>query len=200
MWTVADDRGQAREDLVREWSSERRPTWAIDTALPGQVELDQATLAVLPVDDRVRAIALVGAQTRLVADAARAALPPDPRPKLEAATAVLAGLRQQRADLEAGTGAYAQTQAGQAVRDLRASRVELRSAEHPAQHGRGWRDRHSARRRLPALIEAANDAERRWDALVAPEMARLDGEVASAETVVGQVNASGNAIEQSSAS
>ena len=100
---------QAREDLVREWSSERRPTWAIDTALPGQVELDQATLAVLPVDDRVRAIAARRAQTRLVADAARAALPPDPRPKLEAATAVLARLRQQRADLEAGTGVYAQT-------------------------------------------------------------------------------------------
>ena len=48
VWTVADDRGQAREDLVREWSSERRPTWAIDTGLPGPGELDRATLAVLP--------------------------------------------------------------------------------------------------------------------------------------------------------
>ena len=103
VWTVADDLGQAREDLVREWSSERRPTWAIDTGLPGPGQLDRATLAALPPSDRVRAIALVGAQARLGADAARAALPPDPEPKLEPATATLAGLRQQRADLEAGT-------------------------------------------------------------------------------------------------
>ena len=125
VWVVADDIGQAREDLVREWSSERRPTWAIDTGIPGPGELDRATLAALPVSDRVRAIALVGAQARLGADAARAALPPEPGPKLEPATATLAGLRQQRADLEAAAGAYEQTEAGQAVRDLRASGAEL---------------------------------------------------------------------------
>ena len=190
VWTVADDIGQAREDLVREWSSERRPTWAIDTGIPGPGELDRATLAALPVSDRVRAIALVGAQARLGADAARAALPPEPGPKLEPATATLAGLRQQRADLEAAAGAYEQTEAGQAVRDLRASGAELRTAEHTAQHGRGWRDRHSARRSLPALIATASDAQRRWEALVAPELARLDGEIASAEAVVGRLTAS----------
>jgi hypothetical protein len=187
VWTVADDLGQAREDLVRDWSAERRPTWAIDTGLPGSGELDRAALAALPVSDRVRAIAVVGAQARLGADATRAALPPDPTPKLTAATATLDRLRQERADLEAGAGVHQQTAAGQAARDLRDARAELRATEQAAQHGRSWRDRHGAKRRLPALREVANDAQRRWDAHVAPELARLDGEVARTEVVVGDL-------------
>ena len=78
VWTVADDLAQAREDLAREWSSERRPTWAIDIGLPGAGQLDRTALATLPVGDRVHAIAVVGAQARLSADAMRAALPADP--------------------------------------------------------------------------------------------------------------------------
>jgi ATP-dependent exoDNAse (exonuclease V) alpha subunit len=34
VWTVADDLPQAIEDLRRDWSTQRTPTWAIDTALP----------------------------------------------------------------------------------------------------------------------------------------------------------------------
>ena len=131
VWTVADDLGQAREDLARDWSSQRRPTWAIDTGLPDPGQLDRTALATLPVGKRMGAIAVVGAQARLSADAMRAALPPDPSPRLGAATATLARLRRERADLESGTGAYGQTAAGQAVTGLRDALAELNSAHKP---------------------------------------------------------------------
>jgi len=186
---VADDIGQAREDLVRDWSTERRPTWAIDTGLPGPGTLDRAALTALPAEDRVRLVAVAGGQARLQADAARAALPPDPAAELEAATAALVQLRQARADLEAGAGTYDQTEAGQAASDLRHALGELRSTEQVAQGSPSWRDRHRASRRLPILGEAANDAQSHWDAVVAPELARLDGEVAKAEAAVQQLTA-----------
>ena len=189
VWTVADDLGQAHGDLVRDWSSERRPTWAIDTGLPDPGTLDRAAMTALPVGDRVRLIALAGGQARLEADAVRAALPPGPAPKLEAATATLVRLRQARADLEAGAGTYEQTQAGKAVSDLRDALAELRSTEQVAQSSRSWRDRRRASRRLPLLGEAANDAQCHWNALVAPELARLDGEVAKVEAAVEQLTA-----------
>ena len=189
VWTVADDLEQTREDLAREWSSERRPTWAIDTGLADPGQLDRAALAALPVGERVRAIAVVGAQARLSADAMRAALPLDPSNRLEAATATLVRLRRERADLESGTGVYRQTAAGQAVTGLRATLAELRLAEQAAQGSRSWRGRRTARRSLPPLAEAAGHAQRRWDDLVAPELARLDGEVASVEAEVGQLAA-----------
>ena len=171
VWTVADDLGQAREDLVRDWSTERRPTWAIDTGLPDPGTLDRVAITALPVGDRVRLIALAGGQARIEADAVRAVLPSDPAPKLEAATATLVQLSQARADLEAGAGTYEQTKAGKAVSDLRDALVELRSTEQIAQSLRSWRDRHRASRRLPLLDDAAHDAQCHWNALVAPELA-----------------------------
>ena len=189
VWAVADDIGQAREDLVREWSSERRPTWAIDTGLPGPGTLDRAAMTALPVRERVRLVAVAGGQARLEADAARAALPPDPAPELEPATATLVWLRQARADLEAGAGTYEQTEAGQTAAVLRQALAELRSTEQVAQGSRSWRDRHRASHRLPVLGQAANDAQGHWDAVVAPELARLEGEVAQAEAAVEQLTA-----------
>jgi hypothetical protein len=189
VWTVADDLAQAREDLAREWSTERRPTWAIDAGLPDAGKLDRTALASLPVGERVRAIAVVGAQARLIADALRAALPADPSPRLEAATATLARLRQERADLGSGTGAHQQTAAGQAMTGLRVALAELRSAEQAAQGSRSWRGRRTARRSLPLLAEAAGHARRRWGDLVGPELARLDGEVAAAEAEVEKLAA-----------
>ncbi len=189
VWTVADDLVQAREDLVRDWSTERRPTWAIDTGLPDPGTLDRVAITALPVGDRVRLIALAGGQARIEADAVRAVLPSDPAPKLEAATATLVQLSQARADLEAGAGTYEQTKAGKAVSDLRDALVELRSTEQIAQSLRSWRDRHRASRRLPLLDDAAHDAQCHWNALVAPELARLAGEVAKIEVAVEQLTA-----------
>ncbi len=37
-WVVADDVGQAAEDLRRDWAARRTPTWAWDIGLPGDAE------------------------------------------------------------------------------------------------------------------------------------------------------------------
>jgi len=116
-------------------------------------------------------------------------LPADPSPRLDAASATLARLRRERADLGSGTGAHGQTAAGQAVTDLRIALAELRSAEQAAQGSGSWRGRRAARRSLPLLAEAAGHAQRRWDDLIAPELARLDGEVASVEAEAEQLAA-----------
>ena len=189
VWTVADDVAQARQDLARDWSSERRPTWAIDAGLPDAGNVDRTALAALFVEERVRAIAVVGAKARLSAGAMWAALPADLSTSLDAATATLARLRQERADLESGTGVHGQTAVGQAVTDLRAVLAELRKAEQSAQGSGNWWSRRTARRILPLLAEAAGHAQRQWDDLVAPELARLDDEVASVEAEVGQLAA-----------
>ncbi len=44
-WVVADDVGQAADDLRRDWSARRTPTWALDTGLPGYAEAIRARRA-----------------------------------------------------------------------------------------------------------------------------------------------------------
>ncbi|HTW06563.1 MAG TPA: hypothetical protein VME46_03580 [Acidimicrobiales bacterium] len=144
-------------------------------------------MAVLPAPERANLIALAGRQARLHADALRASLPPDPAPALEAATTTVAQLRRERADLQAGKAGHERTEAGQVARDLLGTATRLRAVEEVANHGRRWRERHAATRQLPALAEAAALAQRRWDAQVAPELARLDAETAKAEAVVAEL-------------
>ncbi|HTW07029.1 MAG TPA: hypothetical protein VME46_05955 [Acidimicrobiales bacterium] len=84
--------------------------------------------------------------------------------------------------------------AGQARLEADAARADLQSAKYAAEHGQTWRERHSARRALPGLAQAASEAQRHWDALVGPELARLDHEVAKAEVTVQQLAA---AVERS---
>ena len=186
---MADDLGQAREDLVRDWSTERRPTWAIDTGLPEGGQLGRTNLRALPPADRARVSALANAQLRLVAGAARDTRSPDGTPKLDEAAAALAQLHQDRADLETGSGKYARSEEGEAVRGLRDAKAELRSAEQAALEARSWRGRHAASKRLPFLTGRANDAQQRWDALVVPELVRLEAEVTRQEAAVQQLSA-----------
>ena len=187
VWAVADDLGQAREDLARDWSSERRPTWAIDTGLPGTGQADLARFSELPPAARARVAALANAQIRLLAGAANGTQPPDETPKLDEATAALAQLRQDRADLANGTGKYTRSEEGEAARGLRDARAELRSAEQAAVGAR-WRDRRAASKRVPVLVSRADDAARRWNAVVVPELGRLDSEIARQEAVVVQLS------------
>ena len=67
--------------------------------------------------------------------------------------------------------------------------LTLRSAEQAALGARRWRDRQAARKRVPVLADRANHAQQQWDALVMPELGRLDGEVARHEAVVEELSA-----------
>ena len=67
-WVVADDTEQAAEDLRRDWSTSRTPTWAIDAGLPAFASLTKEAAAALTDRDRASLIALVRAQAQLTAE------------------------------------------------------------------------------------------------------------------------------------
>ena len=67
-WVVAHDLDQAAEDLRRDWSIKRTPTWAIDTGLPDPDELTRDTVAGLAEEQKVRIAALAHAQTKITAN------------------------------------------------------------------------------------------------------------------------------------
>ena len=71
-WVVADDLGQAADDLRRDWGARRTPTWALDTGLPGSAEAIRELGPALPVSDRARVVAIALAQAKASRHALRA--------------------------------------------------------------------------------------------------------------------------------
>lgn len=155
VYVVADSLEQAAEDLRWEWSAERRPTWVIDSGTPAidpaAVELNSRVAP--PMRAALR-------RARLVAErnAIAAVIPPDRTPEIAAIERQLARLQDQRRDLLAGTGVYADQPVGQAARErdeaaLNLDRVERNAAgarfgskdrrRWAAEAGR-WRDRHTS--------------------------------------------------------
>ena len=70
-WVVADDVGQAAEDLRRDWAARRTPTWAWDIGLPGDAEAVRELGPALPMSDRARVVAIALAQSEGSRDALR---------------------------------------------------------------------------------------------------------------------------------
>ena len=143
-WVVADDLDQAAEDLRREWSSERTPTWAIDTGLPAADKLTPDSFASLADDQRVRVAAVAHAQTKITANALTRIGPSALVLALADAQAALQQAQQARADLATGSGVYQHTDAGRAVADLTSAQIALTAAQRTAEDSQGWRDRRSS--------------------------------------------------------
>jgi hypothetical protein len=82
VYVVADDVEQAREDLVREWSAERRPAWVIDSGTPvtDPAAVEASMRVAKPMRDALR-------RGRLAAERAAiaAVIPPDPIAEVKAA-------------------------------------------------------------------------------------------------------------------
>jgi hypothetical protein len=178
VWTVADDLPQAVEDLRRDWSTQRTPTWAIDTALPSLASLTRERLQGLPSDQQAHFAALLHAETAMAGDAITGICLPDRAATLGQAEAALAQARQARTDLETGSGRWQASEAGRAVRDLTQARHARQQAEWAADHGGRWRDRHAARREAGVWAQREVDAQQRWQAHVAPTITRLDQDIA----------------------
>ena len=115
-WVVADDTAQAAEDLRRDWSARRTPTWALDACLPATTLREAVASLATPGQARVVALAL--ARSRATANATAQLQSVDLAAELAKARAALHQAEQTRADLLAGRGAYLGTEAGQAVADL----------------------------------------------------------------------------------
>jgi hypothetical protein len=168
---VAEDLDQAVEDLTREWSVDRRARWAIDSGSPATHPLDVERTQAAP--------AAIGETLRLARLAAQrqateAMTPPDRTEELRAAGTRLANLRRSRRDLETGRGRWADTAQGEAARTLIAAQTRRREAERFAETadsrrtGRHWK--HDAQ----GWAEREVKAQKTFDDVVAPEVARLD--------------------------
>jgi conjugative relaxase-like TrwC/TraI family protein len=178
VWAVADDLPQAVEDLRRDWTARRSPTWAIDTALPDPGTLDRDRFQALPKDQQTRLAALSHAEQAIRGAAIAGIRLPDRAATLGQAQQGLDAARQARADLDQGSGIWADTEAGWAVGDLAQAKAARQQAEAIAEHGASWRDRHAARKQARQAAELQADAERRWAAHVEPLIGRLDEEIA----------------------
>jgi hypothetical protein len=165
------------DDLRRDWSTTRTPTWALDTALPPPTTLTPENFQALGSDQQAGVAALLHAETTLAGDAVVGIGLPDRAATLGQAEAALAQARQARADLDTGSGVWQTTEAGQAVRDLAQARHARQQAEQAAELGARWRDRHTARKEAAPWAQREVEAEQRWEAHVAPLISRLDQEI-----------------------
>jgi hypothetical protein len=174
------------DDLRRDWSTTRTPTWALDTALPDPSTLTRERFEALPSDQQARVAALLHVETALAGDAVVAIGLPDRAATSGQAEAALAQARQAREDLETGRGVWQTSEAGRAVRDLAQARQARQQAEWTADHGARWRDRHAARKETGVWAQRELDAQQRWEAHVAPMIIRLDQHIALHQASIDQ--------------
>jgi hypothetical protein len=186
---VADDVEQAAEDLRRDWSTERTPTWAIDTGLADHDRLTRDTLAGLAEEEKVHLAAIAHAQIKMTAKAITGIGPPESAPTLADVQATLRQAQRARAELDTGQGCYQHTDAGRAVADLAHARATLAAARRRVEFGTGWRNRRAAAKEVANWEEREEDAQQHWRMHIAPEAARLDAEVSRHMAAVEQATA-----------
>ena len=173
-WVVADDVGQAADDLRRDWAARHTPTWALDTGLPWSAEAILEIGPALPMSDRARVVAIAAAQAEASRNALGGLERPDRAGELSEARAALARTEQGLLDLQAGNGAYSCTEVGRAVSDLAFARAALTKAKWVAECSPRWRERRTATKEAAAAAARLTGAEGRWQDYVAPELARLE--------------------------
>jgi hypothetical protein len=173
---VADDLGQAIEDITHDWSLDRNQQWITRTATT--VGIDPAIRA-LPEDPAVRRARLVAELETLERHA-----PPDVTAELAVARADLDRIRRSRDDLIRGAGRWHGTAAGRAACDLDQARRQRQHAEH-------WMDLpHIGRRERHRWWRAARAearAKRDWIAHGLPAVEQLDRRITRAEHRVAEL-------------
>ena len=174
VYVVADDVEQAREDLVREWSAERRLSWVIDSGNPvtDPAAVEASSRVARPMRDALR-------RGRLVAERAAiaAVIPVDPRAEIKATERQLARLQGQRRELATGTGPYRDGPVGHAVWELRQAEMQVGPVQREIDRSDTTR---KDRRRLRGELTDAQGHRiatgRKLAAMIAPELGQLDNE------------------------
>jgi hypothetical protein len=181
-YVVADDLGQAAEDLTRDWATRRTPVWAIDTGLPDtrQAGTDPGSIGER---GRVGIVALRHVRDRLLAQATRPGRSPTTPEGSDDVRTALTQAQQRLVDLTAITGAYTAGPIGEAARRAENEASRRAEIEQTATAG-GWMERRHARRDLPEAIAAATAAEDQLAGLVAAEHCRLDQEIGRLQTAL----------------
>jgi len=112
VYVVADSLDQAKEDLGREWSTDRRLGWVIDTGTPmtDPLEAERSPTVARPMRDALRRGRLAAEREAILAVA-----PPDPAAHIRAAELQRRQLARERQDLAAGEGSYRDHPVSQAL-------------------------------------------------------------------------------------
>jgi hypothetical protein len=174
VYVVADDAEQAREDLVREWSAERRPAWVIDSGTPASdpAAVEASERVAQPMRGALRRGRLVTERAAIAA-----VIPPDPSAEIAATEKEVARLRRQRDELAAGTGHYADGPVGHALWELRQAEINVARLKRDLDRSdASRRDRRRSRTELGEWQERQRAASRAVATTAAPEAARLDAE------------------------
>jgi hypothetical protein len=187
-WVVADDLAQAADDLRRDWSVRRTPTWALDAGLPA-VLIKKAVVS-LATPDHARVVALALARTRATAESVGHLQAPDFGSELAEARAALKQAEQAQADLLSGRGVYLGTKAGQTPSDLVRAEAGMAGARREAEQATHWWVRRTAAKEVAAWAERQADARQSWQDHVAPEAARLDPAIGLRHNELARLNAS----------
>ncbi|MGH9229795.1 MAG: MobF family relaxase [Acidimicrobiales bacterium] len=177
---VADDLGQAIEDITHDWSLARNQQWITRTATAVGVDPAIGTLS----ED------LDARRARLLAEleVLKRHAPPEVSAELVAARAALDRLRRSRNELVRGAGYWHHTPAGRAGCDLDEARRQRRHAErwmHLPHVGR--RERHRWRRVAQSAARTEGRAQRAWIAHSQPAVEQLDRRITRAEHRVAEL-------------
>ena len=165
---------QAKEDLRREWETDRRIGWVIDTAGPVtdplSAEISQSVER--PMRDALR-------RGRLAAEreAILAVVPPDPSAHIRAAELQRSRLQRERDELAAGKGRYRDHPVAHAIWRLHQAEVIIARVERSLAESRPSRPiRKMWRSELVDWRSNSVSAARAVEELRAPELARIDTE------------------------
>jgi hypothetical protein len=181
-YLVADNLDQAAEDLVREWSAERRMGWVTDVSSPAPAPTVE-TVADRPDLESARTAALSHARLSATFEARRDAIPPDLSLEIVAVNRRLREVRDLRRDLDRGEGVWANTEAGRAARGLMEARRKLAHSAAMTEHA-GWRERRFYRKEAAIWSEKEAEALGRWAEHGAPEARRLDRALANGDAAI----------------
>jgi conjugative relaxase-like TrwC/TraI family protein len=177
---VADNLGQAIEDITHDWSLDRNQQWISRTATAAGFD---PTIRTLSEDPDARRARLLAELARLERHA-----PPDVTADLATARADLDRVRRSRDDLVRGVGHWQHSPAGRAARDLNQARRQRQHAEHWMHLPHlGRRERHRWRRVAQSAARTEDQAERDWIAHGQPAVDNLDRRITTAERRVAEL-------------
>ncbi|MGH9230223.1 MAG: MobF family relaxase [Acidimicrobiales bacterium] len=178
VYMVADSPEQAADDLRRSWSESRRIGWAIDQGRPAP------GIGPEPARPNVPAASASLRHARLVAerDALAAVVPTNPGDAAyHRARGAVERIERKLRDLDNAEGwaEWRGTPVGEAAIAWRNALREWRSSLAQAEHA-GLRERHRLRQQAARAAEREGPLRDRFEALAAPERARLKAQLPQA--------------------
>jgi conjugative relaxase-like TrwC/TraI family protein len=185
VYVVADSLEQAAGDLTWCWAQSRRIGWAIDKGTPAPgLEPEPSSPPLTPtVSASLRHARLVAEREALAA-----VVPADPGFAYHRAEQRVRELSAQLDDLDRaeGWGVWKATPVGEAAIAWKQAHRRWESSLARAEHV-GWREGHGLRKQARAAAEHVWPLRERFDALAAPERARLAEELPEAKKVLADI-------------